>query len=68
MQYSTERARYNWFFLSIADNKKAEEDVSTVNVHDLKGETGLDVLTEKLDNAFEDEIIEDTYSIYLKIT
>ena len=68
MQYSTERARYNWFFLSIVDNKKAEEDVSTVNVHDLKGETGLDVLTEKLDNAFEDEIIEDTYSIYLKIT
>ena len=60
MQYSTERARYNWFFLSIVDNKKAEED--------LKGETGLDVLTEKLDNAFEDEIIEDTYSIYLKIT
>ena len=52
MQYSTERARYNWFFLSIVDNKKAEEDVSTVNVHDLKGETGLDVLTEKLDNAF----------------
>ena len=68
MQYSTERARYNWFFLSIVDNKKAKEDVSTVNVHDLKGETGLDVLTEKLDNAFEDEIIEDTYSIYLKIT
>ena len=53
---------------SIVDNKKAEKAVSTLTAHDLNRETGLNVLTEKLDNAFKDEIIEDTYSIYLKFT
>ena len=53
---------------SIVDNKKAEKAVSMLSAHDLNRETGLSVLTEKLDNAFKDEIIEDTYSIYLKFT
>ena len=53
----------------IADNKKAEKAVSSLTVHDLNRETELDVLIEKLDNAFNtssDEIVEDIYSIYLK--
>ena len=53
---------------SIINNKKAEKAVSTLTAHDLNRETGPNVLTEKLDNAFKDEIIEDTYSIYLKLT
>ena len=53
---------------SIVDNKKAEKAVSTLTAHDLNRETGLNILIEKLDNAFKDEIIEDTYSIYLKFT
>ena len=48
---------------SIIDYKKAEKAVSALSVHDLNRETGLEVLIEKLDNAFKDEIIEDTYSI-----
>ena len=44
---------------SIADNKKVEKAVSTLTVHDLNRETGLDVFIEKLDNAFKDEIVED---------
>ena len=55
----------------IADNKKAEKAVSTLTVRDLNRKTELDVLIEKLDNAFNisnDEIVEDTYSIYLKFT
>ena len=48
---------------SVADNKKSGEAVSTLTVHDLNRETGLDVLIEKLDNTFKDEIVEDTYSI-----
>ena len=48
--------------------KKAEKAVSTLTVHDLNRETGLDVLIEKLDNAFKDEIVENTHSIYLKFT
>ena len=55
----------------IADNKKAEKAVSSLTVHDLNRETELDVLIEKLDNAFNtssDEIVEDIYSIYLKFT
>ena len=36
----------------------------TLTVHDLKRETRLDVLIEKLDKAFKDEIVKDTYSIY----
>ena len=55
----------------IADNKKAEKTVSTLTVRDLNRETELDLLIEKLDNAFNtsnDEIVEDTYSIYLKFT
>ena len=51
---------------SIVENKKAEKAVSTLTVHDLDRKAGLDVLIEKLDNAFKDEIVEDTYSIYLK--
>ena len=46
---------------SIVDNKKTEKAVSTLSVHDLTTETGLDVLIEKLDNAFKDEIAEDSY-------
>ena len=46
---------------SIVDNKKTEKAVSTLGVHDLTTETGLDVLIEKLDNAFKDEIAEDSY-------
>ena len=53
---------------SVVDNKKAEKAVSTLTVQDLNRETGLDVLIEKLDNAFKDEIVEDIYSIYLKFT
>ena len=68
MQYSTERARYNYLLQSTVDNKKAEKAVSTVTIHDWNRETGLDALIEKLDNAFKDEIVEDTYSIYLKST
>ena len=45
---------------SIVDNKKAKKAVSTLTVHDWNRETGLDALTEKLDNAFKDEIVEDT--------
>ena len=48
---------------SIADNNKAEKAFSTLTVHDLNRETGLDVLIEKLDSAFKDEIVKDTYSI-----
>ena len=40
----------------------------TLTVHDLKRETRLDVLIEKLDKAFKDEIVKDTYSIYWKCT
>ena len=43
--------------------KKSGKAVSTLTVHDLNRETGLDVLIEKLDNTFKDEIVEDTYSI-----
>ena len=43
--------------------KKAEKAVSTLTVHDLNREIGLDVLIEKLGNTFKDEIVEDTYSI-----
>ena len=68
MQYSTKRASIIVLFQSIVDNKKAEKAVSTLTVHDLNRETGLDVLIEKLDNALKDEIFEDTYSIYLKFT
>ena len=53
---------------SIVDNKKAEKAVSKLTVHDWNRETGVDALIEKLDNAFKDEIVEDTYSIYLKST
>ena len=53
---------------SIVDNKKVEKAVSTLTVHNLNRETGLDVLIEKVDDAFKDEIVEDTYSIYLKST
>ena len=53
---------------SIVDNKKPKKAVSTLTVHDLNRETRLDLLIEKLDNAFKDEIVEDTYSIYLKFT
>ena len=53
---------------SIVHNKKAEKAVSTLTVHDLNRETELDALIEKLDNAFQDETVEDTYSIYLKST
>ena len=42
---------------SIVDNKKAEKAVSTLTVHNLNRETELDVLIEKLDNAFKDEIV-----------
>ena len=45
-----------------------EKAVSELTVHDLNKETGLDTLIEKLDNAFKDEIVEDTHSIYLKFT
>ena len=51
---------------SIGDNKKAKKAVSTLTVQNK--ETGLNVLIEKLDNAFKNEIVEDTYSIYLKFT
>ena len=68
MQYSTKRANIIVLFQSIVDNKKVEKAVSTLTVHDLNRETGLDVLIEKLDNALKDEIFEDTYSIYLKFT
>ena len=51
---------------SLVDNKKAEKAVSTLTAHDLNGDSGLDILIKKLDNAFKDEIVEDTYSIYLK--
>ena len=34
MQYSTERARYNYLLQSTVDNKKAEKAVSTVTIHD----------------------------------
>ena len=44
----------------------AEKSVSTLTVHDLNRETGQDVLIEKLDNAFKDEIVEDTHSIFMK--
>ena len=53
---------------SIVDNQKVRQVDSTVTVHDLKRETELDVLIEKLDNAFKHEIAEDTYSIYFKFT
>ena len=51
---------------SIGNNKKAKKAVSTLTVQNK--ETGLNVLIEKLDNAFKNEIVEDTYSIYLKFT
>ena len=66
MQYSTKRTRCNCLLRSIVDNKKAEQAVSTLTVQDVNRETRLDVLIEKLDNAFKDQIVEDTYSIYLK--
>ena len=50
----------------IVDNKKAEKAVSTLTVHDLNRETGLDVLIEKFDDVFKDQVVKDTYSIYLK--
>ena len=53
---------------SIADNKKGGKTVSTLTVNDLDREAGLDILIEKLDNAFKDEIAEDTYSVHLKFT
>ena len=53
---------------SIVGNQKVRQVDSTVTVHDLKRETELDVLIEKLDNAFKHEIAEDTYSIYFKFT
>ena len=53
---------------SIVDNKKVEKAVSTLTVHNLNRETGLDVLIEKRDDAFKVEIFEDNYSIYLKFT
>ena len=42
---------------SIGDNK-TKKAVSTLTVQNK--ETGLNVLIEKLDNAFKDEIVEDT--------
>ena len=36
-----------------------EKAVSTLTVHDLNRETGLDVLIEKLGNTFKDEIAQD---------
>ena len=48
MQYSTKRATIIVFLQGIADNKKAEKAVSTLTVHDLNRETGLDVLLRSL--------------------
>ena len=45
-----------------------EKAVSKLTAHDLNRETVIDVLIEKLDSAFKDEIVEDTYRIYLKFT
>ena len=53
---------------SIVGNKKGGKTVSTLTDHDLNREAGLDILIEKLDNAFKDEIAKDTYSVYLKFT
>ena len=53
---------------SIVDNKKAEKAASTLTADDLKRETRLDILIEELDNVFKDEIVEDTYGIYLKFS
>ena len=39
-----------------------------MTAHDLNGDSGLDILIKKLDDAFKDEVVEDTYSIYLKFT
>ena len=49
-------------------NKKAEKAGSPLTVHNLNRVTGLDILIEKLDNTFKNEIVEDTCSIYLKFT
>ena len=60
---------YNTLLQIIVDNKKTEKKaVSTLTVHYLNRETELDVLIEKLHNAFKDKIVEDTNSIYLKFT
>ena len=49
----------------IVNNKKVDKVASTLTVHNLNKETGLNVLIEKLDNVFKDKIVEGTYSIYL---
>ena len=51
---------------SLVDNKNSEK--ATLAAHDLNGDSGLDILIKKLDDVFKDEIVEDTYSIYLKFT
>ena len=45
-----------------------EKAVSTLTVHNLNRETGLDVLIEKRDDASKVEIFEDNCNIYLKFT
>ena len=53
---------------SFVDNKKVEKAASTLTVHNLNRETGLDVLIEKRDDASKVEIFEDNCNIYLKFT
>ena len=43
-----------------------EKAVSTLTTADLHKETGLKILIHKLDNAFQDEVVEEAYSTYKK--
>ena len=51
---------------SLTGNKKVEKAVSTLTVTDLHKDTGLQGFIAKLDNAFQDELAENAYSIYRK--
>ena len=51
---------------SLTGNKKAEKTVSTLTVTNLHKDTGLQALIAKLDNAFQDEVVENAYSTHKK--
>ena len=51
---------------SLTGNKKAEKALSTLIVTDLHKDTRLEALIAKLDNAFQDEVAENTHSTYKK--
>ena len=53
---------------SLCNNKKAEKAVANFTAVELHTENALDLLLEKLDAAFQSEVTEDAYNIYLKFS